>query len=127
MLVGIATVYVATFTIRRICYFRCLDYHTYSHRDLTVSSVSLLELLDSGDTSSNTQRMCSAPRQYDGRVREGSEREERTSSGTVEDGLTGEESGDESGFEYTTTANIARHLRSDVTGGIYEGLRTRVV
>ena len=55
---------------------------------------------------------CSAPRQYDevnGRVREGREREERTNSSNVDDGLTGEESGDERGFEYTTTANIARH------------------
>ena len=94
--------------------------YTYSHRDLTASSESLLELLDSGDTSSNTQRMCSAPRQYDevnGRVREGREREEGN-SGNVEDGLTGEESGDERGFEYTTTANIARHLRSDGKGGM---------
>ena len=95
----------------------CLDSHTYSHRDLTASSEFLLELLDSGDTSSNTQRMCSAPRQYDevnGRVREGRER----NSGNVEDGLTGEESGDERGFEYTTTANIARHLQSDIRGGM---------
>ena len=61
--------------------------------------------------------MCSAHRQYDGRVREGREREERN-SGNVEDGLTGEESGDERGFEYTTTANIARHLRSDGKGGM---------
>ena len=100
----------------------CLDYHTYSHRDLTASSESLLELLDNGDTSSNTQRMCSAPRQYDevnGRVREGREREERNNSGSVEYSLTGEESGDERGFEYTTTANIARHLRSNGKGGIY--------
>ena len=62
--------------------------------------------------------MCSAPRQYDGRVREGRGREERNNSGNVEDGLTREESGDERGFEHTTTANIARHLRSDVTRGI---------
>ena len=61
--------------------------------------------------------MCSAPRQYDevnGRVREG----RGGSSGNVEDGLTREESGDERGFEYTTTANIAKHLRSDGKGGM---------
>ena len=66
--------------------------------------------------------MCSAPRQYDevnGRVREGRGREERNNSGNVVHSLTGEESGDERGFEYTTTANIARHLRSDGKGGMF--------
>ena len=62
--------------------------------------------------------------EVNGRVREGRGREERNNSGNVDDGLTGEESGDERGFEYTTTANIARHLRSDVTGSIYYVLLT---
>ena len=85
---------------------------------MTASSESLLELLDNGDTSSNTPQRCLAPREYDeevnGRVREERERERRRRD-SVEDG---EESDDERGFEYMTTANIARHLRSDNRGGM---------
>ena len=65
------------------------------------SSDTLLELMDSGHIS---LQQSSRIMVHGARVRE--EREEER-----------EDVGDERGFDYTTTANIARHLRSDTMIG----------
>ena len=76
------------------------------------SSESLLEILDNTPHviphPSDCNRVIGPPR-----VRKEGESEGSEGGGGGE--VEGE--GDERGFEYTTTANIARHLRSEHTAG----------
>lgn len=99
--------------------------YVHSYRDITGSSESLLELFDSGRTTAYTGLSPIGSAEYvreDGSLREEREEEEEEERGigSPEGGSevrSQEVSGDERGFEYTTTAYIARHIRSDTGGG----------
>lgn len=101
--------------------------YVHSYRDITGSSESLLELFDSGRTTAYTGHSPigsgECVREY-GSLREEREEEEEEekergmgSPGSGSEVRSQEVSGDERGFEYTTTAYIARHIRSDTGGG----------
>ena len=91
-------------------------------RDLTASSESLLEILNNTPSSvqqspSHYDRVTGRPRKWGGGRGGGGgseDGESRDGGGRESDNVSRDE---EKGFEYTTTANIARHLRSDTRGG----------
>ena len=99
--------------------------YVHSYRDITGSSESLLELFDSGRTTAYTRHSPIGSGEYvreDSSLREEREEEEEEVRGMGSPGRGSEVrsqdvSGDERGFEYTTTAYIARHIRSDGGGG----------
>lgn len=96
--------------------------YAYSYRDITGSSESLLELFDSGRNTAHTRHSPLGSGEYvreDSREEKEEEEEERGmgSPGGGSEVGSHEVSRDERGFEYTTTAYIARHIRSDTGGG----------